>query len=102
MVGNSYQKKTHTTANVETLVSRISEKAQDLDLNSYIQQREGYQSMKRTPNLLVSGYQKFESSSLATFNKKMKDMINNIEFDAEIDEMVPMEFGTLTANDDED
>ncbi|KAK0434248.1 hypothetical protein EV421DRAFT_1909559 [Armillaria borealis] len=102
MMGNSYQKKTHTTANVETLVLRIAEKAQDLSLNKYIRQREGYQSAKHTPNLLVSGYQKFESSSLATFNKKMKDMINNVEFDAEIDEMVPVDFGALTADNDED
>ncbi|KAK0229927.1 hypothetical protein EDD85DRAFT_957057 [Armillaria nabsnona] len=97
-----YLQNTHTTANVETLVSRITKKAQDLGLNSYIQQRERYQSMKWTPNLLVSGYQKFESFLLAMFNKKIKDMINNVEIDAEIDKMVPVEFGALTANNNED
>ncbi|PBK86376.1 hypothetical protein ARMGADRAFT_940691 [Armillaria gallica] len=94
MVGNSYQKKGHSTVNTSVLVECVADKARDLALKRFIHHRPRFSMAKLTPNLLIAGHQKIESSSMLTFNKKMQDIILGVAFDEEEDEIPPMDFST--------
>ena len=68
----SYHGSTHTKADTSNLVWRIANKAQEVHLQREIVARENAGSLtKVVPDLRALGRQKFKSSSLATFNKKI-------------------------------
>ena len=74
------------------LVIRIADHARDLEFQHNLQNRRDVQS-KTVPNLHRVGYRKFETSSLATYNKKMEDLKMGRGFDAdETDDISPAEF----------
>ena len=51
-------------------------------------------------NSLALGEQKLKSSTLATFNKKVQDMLAGKEFEAEIDELPQAAFNLSLEQDD--
>ena len=94
-----YQRLNHTAADTSVLVWRIAGKAQELNLHTKLTDRLENKNTKPLTNLVVAGYKKFESSSLATFNKKIADSKVGVLTIKEADDIVPMTF-TLNLNDD--
>jgi hypothetical protein len=93
-LGTSYQGSTHKNAPAIALVIRIADHVQELEFQHKLQSRRNVQS-KTVPNLHRVGYRKFETSSLATYNKKMEElkMGTGRGFDAdETDDISPAEF----------
>ena len=56
--------------------------------------------VKPVVNSLALGEQKLKSSTLATFNKKVQDMLAGEEFEAEIDELPQAAFNLSLEQDD--
>ena len=89
-----YQGSTHTPPKADTLVWRIADKAKELSLQTKIINREGVKHAKLTPDLRARGRQKFSSSVLATFNKKIANIIQGKVALAEVekDDLPPPAF----------
>jgi hypothetical protein len=94
-----YQRLNHTAADTSVLVWRIADKAQELNLHTKLTDRQENKIVKPLINLVVAGYKKFESSSLATFNKKISDSKVGVLTIQEADDIVPVAF-TLNSNND--
>jgi hypothetical protein len=89
-MANNYQGFTHTAPDTEPLVLRIADKAQEIQLQTRIPNRQ--ESAKAVPDLRSAGRTKFLHSSLATFNKKIRDGIEGHAVVDEKDELPPMAF----------
>ena len=103
----SYHGSTHTKADTSNLVWRIVNKAQELHLQYEIVAQENAGShSKVTPDLRAFSCQKFRSSSLATFNKKIEEYKQGLPISYEVDEISMANFDvtslheTLKAQDD--
>lgn len=103
----SYHGSTHTKADTSNLVWRIANKAQEVHLQREIVARENAGSLtKVVPDLRALGRQKFKSSSLATFNKKIEEYKQGLPVSHEVDEISMANFDvtslheTLVAQDD--
>ncbi|KAF6744013.1 hypothetical protein DFP72DRAFT_760938, partial [Ephemerocybe angulata] len=68
-----YQGKTHTKVDTTALVWRVATKARELDLLTLDTSRVENKNAKATIDVQHVGYHKFQSSSLAAFNKKMDE-----------------------------
>jgi hypothetical protein len=93
-LGTSYQGSTHNLKNTPAIVFviRIANHVQELKFQQELQSRHNVQS-KTVPNLHRVGYRKIETSSLATYNKKMEELKMGRGFDAdETDDISPAEF----------
>jgi hypothetical protein len=88
----SYQGSTHTNVSTASLVWRIANKACELKLQKELPNREGVLQPKLVTDLKQIGRQKFESSSLATFNKKIEDLKSGSPGEREIDDISPADF----------
>ena len=73
------------------LVWRIANKAKELELQHMIPNREGSSSVRPVVDIFTYGYKKFQTSSLATFNKKLTDIRQGRarELEPETDEITP-------------
>ncbi|KAF8169077.1 hypothetical protein BJ912DRAFT_934026 [Pholiota molesta] len=78
-LGCGYQGSTHKTPDTSMLVFRITDRACELKLQEYVENRE-IQS-KPVLDLHRIGYQKFGTASLAIFNKKINEYKSGQEFD---------------------
>jgi len=89
-----YQGSMHTTPGADMLIWHIADKARDLSLQTKLTCREGAQHAKLTPDLHATGKQKFSSSSLATFNKKISNVIEGkvAMVEAETDDLPVLAF----------
>ena len=94
-----YQQRNHTVADTSSLVWRIAHKAKELNLQTTLTDRPQNKDSKPLIDLVASGYMKFESSSLATFNKKIADSKIGVLTIQEVDDIAPVAF-SLTSNDD--
>lgn len=72
-----------------SLVWRVANKALELQLQDSQVNREDNAS-KLNPDLRSAGYHKFESSALATFNKKVKNAIRGVPTAPEVDIIPPV------------
>ena len=87
----NYQGSTHKTVDTSALVWRIADKAKELRLQEITTNREGRAAFKPVPDLRTLGREKFATSSLATFNKKVRDMAMGRAGQAEDDDLpVPL------------
>lgn len=84
------------------LVWRIADKARDLHLQHEVNNREGNSKCKIISNLRASGRKKFESASLATFNKKMESTKAGQCVEAEEDDLAAPNFNFEVESGDED
>ncbi|KAF8803591.1 hypothetical protein BYT27DRAFT_7109579, partial [Phlegmacium glaucopus] len=84
-MSTAYQNTTHTTPDTSHLVWRTANKARDCGLQVFTQNREGNHRGKLVTDILAEGEAKLKSSSLATFNKKVKAMVNGRRFDIDED-----------------
>lgn len=83
----NYQGNTHKDADTRALVWKVADKARELQLQERIPDRDV--AAKPTPDLRALGQQKFESSSLATFNKKLLEIKSGQKPTLEDDELPP-------------
>jgi hypothetical protein len=99
-----YQGSTHTAPKADILVWRVADKAQELSLQVKMADRQGVQNVKPTPDLRARGREKFALSSLATFNKKITNIILGKPglTEAEPDELPPLAFAERNVDDDDD
>ncbi|KAG5650028.1 hypothetical protein H0H81_001033 [Sphagnurus paluster] len=67
----TYQGSTHEECDASVLVWRMADKVEELQLQDLVTNLR----TKLVPDLRASGHNKFELSSLATFNKKLMEMI---------------------------
>jgi hypothetical protein len=105
----SYHGSTHTKADTSNLGWRIANKAQEFHLQHEIVARENAGShTKVKPDIRALGRQKFRSSSLAPFNKKVEGYKQGLPVSLEVDEISMANFDvtslheTLVAQDDLD
>lgn len=93
MLDTSYKTATKTPADVAPLVWRIADTVGDLHIQEYKYHRHGSNLIPQAaPDLLASGWGKLASSTLRTFNKKMRGIIDGTGFDKEIDELTAQAF----------
>jgi hypothetical protein len=86
---SGYRGSTHTDVNTSALVWRVANKAAELELQHKVTHREGNSTAQPRVNILTAGYRKFQSSSLATFNKKLSDMRQGGISQPKVDEIAP-------------
>jgi hypothetical protein len=91
-VKTSYQGSTHSDVDTSNLVWRIANKAQELQLQVKLLNRPTAFQPKPVIDLRKTGRQKFESASLAQFNKKIEEMKVGIPVESEIDDIGPPDF----------
>jgi hypothetical protein len=94
----NYQGNTHKNADTRALVWRIADKALELLLQKEIPDRDV--PAKTSVNIRAFGQQKFESSSLATFNKKILEIKSGQKPTPEVDELSPVRLEMDPDNDD--
>lgn len=85
----NYQGTSHSTPNTHPLVWRIADKVQELQLHQHIPSRSSQVPAKLVPDLRALGREKFGSASLATFNKKLRDLIAGKTIPTEGDDLPP-------------
>ena len=69
-----YSGTTHTTLNTSGVVWAVANKARELKLNTFHADREGNDNIKPKVDTLATGERLLKSSTLATFNKKRRDL----------------------------
>ncbi|KIJ06386.1 hypothetical protein PAXINDRAFT_45026, partial [Paxillus involutus ATCC 200175] len=74
-MGIAYHGITHTTPDNSASISKVAHKVNELALHRFTLDRDGNGSIKPVINTLASGEQKLKSSTLATFNKKVRGMM---------------------------
>jgi hypothetical protein len=79
----------HTDVDTSTLVWKVANKANELELQSTITDRDANSTARPVVDILTAGFRKFQTSSLATFNKKIADMRQGSPSQSEIDDIAP-------------
>jgi Family of unknown function (DUF6589) len=90
----SYRGSTHKAPDTSALVWRVANKVAEHGLHKFQGGREGNDVVKLTPDLLAIGQQRLKSSTLATFNKKVRSLIDGEIIEDEVDELPTVEFGS--------
>lgn len=98
---DSYRGTTHTDPDTSDLVWRVANKAKELNLSKFQKGREGNDLMKPTVDILAAGERLLKSSTLATFNKKVRSLVSGIVIDEEIDDIPPMDLDVNLQHDNE-
>jgi hypothetical protein len=86
---SGYRGSTHTNVNTSALVWQIARKANELELQTVIINRDDKSTVRPVVDVVTAGYRKFQTSLLATFNKKVTDMRQGKSSESEVDEIAP-------------
>ncbi|KAH8980088.1 hypothetical protein EDB83DRAFT_2242445 [Lactarius deliciosus] len=86
---SGYRGSTHTDVDTSALVWRIANKADELGLQSVIADRDVNSDARSVVAIFTTGFRKFQTSSLATFNKKITDRVKGSPEQSEADEITP-------------
>ncbi|KAH8983562.1 hypothetical protein EDB86DRAFT_3085229 [Lactarius hatsudake] len=86
---SGYRGSTHTDVDTSALVWRIANKANELGLQSVITDRGANSDTRPVVDIFTTGFRKFQTSSLATFNKKLADTRRGSQSQSEVDEIAP-------------
>ncbi|KAH9012404.1 hypothetical protein EDB83DRAFT_2208743, partial [Lactarius deliciosus] len=89
---SGYRGTTHTDVDTSALVWRIVNKANELGLQSVVADRadrKANSDARPAVDIFTTGFRKFQTSSPATFNKKMADTRKGSPGQSEIDEIAP-------------
>lgn len=105
MMDTSYKSTTKTPADVSSLVWKIADTVRELEVQKVLDSRAGNSRAKAAPDLLAVGLAKLASSTLRTFNKKMRAFVNGTGFDVAEEEVNELEaaqfsFDSDISNDD--
>jgi hypothetical protein len=98
----NYQGSTHTDADTWASVWKVANKSLELLLQDKMPDRDIHVAAKSTVNLRAHGRQKFESSSLATFSKKVHEIKSGQIPTPEDDELPPAQLELDLDNDNGD
>lgn len=81
----------HTDVDTSMLVWRIADKAGELELQCMVPDRNVKSIACPVVDIFTVGYKKFQTSSLATFNKKIANLQQNRarQLNTEIDKITP-------------
>ena len=90
-----YQGSTHSDVDVSSLVWRVVNKARELKLQTKLTNR-NVPMPKPITDLRNVGRQKFESASLATFNKRIQDLKAGRPVEGETDDIATPNFQITT------
>lgn len=97
---SGYRGSTHTNVDTSALVWRVANKSAELKLQCKVKRREGNSTAQPRVDILTHGFRKFQSSSLATFNKKLEDMRQGDISQPEVDDIAPCQVVDDTDADD--
>ncbi|KAH8979980.1 hypothetical protein EDB86DRAFT_2768527, partial [Lactarius hatsudake] len=88
---SGYRGSTHTDVDTSALVWRIANKASELKLQCTIPGRGSNSTVRPVVDILTARYRKFQTSSLATFNKKVANMRQGkpLTSQSEVDKIAP-------------
>ena len=82
----AYSGSSHKTPDTSSLVWKVANKVQDLQLYEPHPDRDGNETLSMVKNLIQSGANRLKGSTLATFNKKLIDFADG-NYDPE--ELIP-------------
>lgn len=88
----AYHGITHVSPDMSASVDKITYKVRELELHVFKSDRPENYSVRPVINTLAVGAQKLKSSTLATFNSKVKGILAGKEFRVEEDEIPPTNF----------
>ncbi|KAG6808025.1 hypothetical protein H0H92_005659, partial [Tricholoma furcatifolium] len=94
-----YHGSTHAERDTSELVWRVADKAAELQLQVTVPDRNSSKPAKLVPDLRATGREKFASSSLATFNKRLDGLKNGYSVEGEADAMLPVSFAEIVTED---
>jgi hypothetical protein len=77
-LGCPYKGTSHTTPDTSDCVWKVANKVKELGLYKFEIGREGNEMAKKTVNILSLGEKRLKSSTLATFNKKVQRLHEDI------------------------
>ncbi|KAG1723328.1 hypothetical protein EDB19DRAFT_2043812 [Suillus lakei] len=91
-LGTAYSGTTHTTPDTSSSTWKVANKINELSLQVFTPDREENDSVKPMVNILWEGERKLKSSTLTTFNKKVRVMLAGGGFEPEEDELSAASF----------
>ncbi|KAG0695544.1 hypothetical protein DFH29DRAFT_1083321 [Suillus ampliporus] len=97
----AYHGLNHTTPNMTPSIWRVANKVHELGLHMFNQDREENDSVKPVIDVLAEGEQKLKSSTLSTFNRKVREMLAGKGYEQEEDKLLSAAFD-LTSTTTED
>ncbi|KAK7016069.1 hypothetical protein R3P38DRAFT_3203850 [Favolaschia claudopus] len=95
LLSTSYQRGGHTTPDTSKLVWRVQEKVASERLQEFESGRANNIRAKLTKDICKVGEQKLKSSTLNTFNKKLRALIDGLTFEEEEDECPAMQYDPI-------
>ena len=102
-LGSGYQGSTPTDVDMSSLVWRIANKSRELRLQEVTADRTANTHCRPVIDVSLAGYRRFDASSLATFNKKIAELKQGIQTEADLeietDEIVPCQIVDNTDRD---
>ncbi|KIJ05902.1 hypothetical protein PAXINDRAFT_20870 [Paxillus involutus ATCC 200175] len=101
-LGIAYHGITHITPDMAAAINKVAHKVGELELHIFKPDRDENDSIRPVINTLATGEQKLKSSTLATFNRKVRGMIAGEGFELEEDELTPASFDLSRDGEHED
>ncbi|KAG1873853.1 hypothetical protein F4604DRAFT_1582361, partial [Suillus subluteus] len=86
-LGITYHGLNHTTPNTSSSVWKVANKLNELELHVFNPDRKENDSIKPIVDVLTEGKQKLKSSTLVSFNKKVREMLAGNGYEQEEDEL---------------
>ena len=98
----AYQGTNHKEPKTDHLVKQVAKKVFDEGLHQFTKERPGNEKAKAVPNIISVGEAKLRSSSLATFNRKIRAMAEGRQYDEDYSESDLLPTVALNVNFDDD
>ena len=85
-LGCPYQSSSHTTPDTSDSVWKVANKMREIGLDTFKPGRDGNDIAKKVVDIMALGEKRLKSSTLATFNKKVRRLHDGfVDEDAELD-----------------
>ncbi|KAF9039933.1 hypothetical protein BJ165DRAFT_345110 [Panaeolus papilionaceus] len=99
---SGYTSRSHKDVDTSSQVWLIAQKAQELKLQTRLPNRKDNKKAKPVLDVHFSGYQKYFTSSLRTFNQKLESMKEGVEMADEVDDISPVDIELILPDEDDD
>jgi hypothetical protein len=97
----AYQGTSHKDPKTDHLVHRVARTVRDEALHSFTADRPGNAKAKAVPNILSVGEAKLKSSTLNTFNRKIRAMAEGRQYDEESNSLPQVDITANTGDSDD-
>ena len=94
-LSSSYQSSTHTAPDTSHLVWRVADKVRDDEIQVFEENRAGNSKVKIVVDVLATGEARLKSSSLASFNRKIRAMVDGHIYEEEADTIPQLQFSFM-------